>query len=83
MKASWIKRVYKSDKVWAATPLFYGLKMIYDYGDIFLQKKQTICNNFWKDVQSVYFVYKNVTVRSLEQLLAMPLWYNTEIIKEK
>ena len=40
MKASWIKRIYKSDNGWAATPLFYGLNMIYDYGDIFLQKNR-------------------------------------------
>ena len=39
---------------------------------------------FWNDVvQSVYFVYTNATVRSLEHLLAMPLWYNTKIIPEK
>ena len=39
MKASWIKRLYKSDNGWAATPLFYGLHRTHDYGDIFLQKK--------------------------------------------
>ena len=58
--------------------------MIYNYGDIFLKKKQTIGNKFWNDVvQSVYSVYTNATVRSLEHLLAMPLWYNTKIISEK
>ena len=63
---------------------FYGLNMIYSYGDIFLQKKQAISNKFWNDVvQSVYSVYTNATVRSLEHLLAMPLWYNTKIIPEK
>ena len=47
-------------------------------------KKQTIANKFWNDVvQSVYSVYTNATVRSLEHLLAMPLWYNTKIISEK
>ena len=67
MKASWIKRIYKSENGWAATPLFHGLNMIYNYGDIFLQNKQTIGNKFWNDVvQSVYSVYTNVTVRSLE-----------------
>ena len=80
MKASWIKRIYKSENGWAATPFFYGLNMIYNYGDIFLQKTpQIIGNMFWNDVvQSVYSVYKNATVRSLEHLLAMPLWYNTK-----
>ena len=28
-------------------------------------------------------MYTNATVRSLEHLLAMPLWYNTKIISEK
>ena len=58
--------------------------MIYSYGDIFLEKKQAISNKCWNDVvQSVYSVYTNATVRSLEHLLAMPLWYNTKIIPEK
>ena len=58
--------------------------MIYNYGDIFLQKKQAIGNKFWKDVvQCVYSVCTNATVRSLEHLFAMPLWYNTKIISEK
>ena len=48
------------------------------------RKKQTIGNKFWNDVvQSVYSVYTNATVRSLEHLLAMPLWYDTKIISEK
>ena len=77
MKDSWMKRIYKSENGWAATPLYYGLNMIYNYGDIFLLKKQTIGNKFWNDVvQSVYSVYTNATVRSLEHLLAMPLWYH-------
>ena len=48
------------------------------------RKKQTIGNKFWNDVvQSVYSVYTNVTVRSLEHLRAMPLRYNTKIISKK
>ena len=55
--------------------------MIYNYVDIFLQKIHAIGNKFWNDVvQSIYSVYTNATVRSLEHLLAMPLWYNTKII---
>ena len=57
------------------------VEYVYNYGDIFLQKKQTIGNKFWNDVvQSVYSVDTNATVRSLENLLAMPLWYSTQII---
>ena len=60
------------------------VEYVYNYGDIFLQKKQTIGNKFWNDVvQSVFSVDTNATVRSLENLLAMPLWYNTKIISEK
>ena len=63
---------------------FYGLNMIYTYGDVFLQKRQKlVCNRFWRDVvQSVYFLYNNATIKSLEHLLAMPIWYNTKIIEE-
>ena len=39
MKASWLKRIFKSDEGWAAIPNFYELNMIYTYGDVFLQKK--------------------------------------------
>ena len=49
-----------------------------------MQKKQTIHNTFWKDVvYSVYYVYTNSTIRSLEHVLAMPIWYSTKIITVK
>ena len=85
MKASWIRRINKSDEGWAAIPNFCGFNMIHNYGDVFLQKSQKlVCNIFWRDVvQSVYAVYTNATIKSLEQLLTMPIWYNTKIIGEK
>ena len=63
LKASWVKRIYKSDEGWAAIPKLYGLNMIYRNGDVFFQKRQRlVCNRFWGDVvQSVYFVYNNAS----------------------
>ena len=84
MKASWIKRIYKTNEGWATTPLFYGLNKIYMYGDIFLQKKSKIKNVFCRDVvQSVKLVTINAPIISIENLLAMPLWYNSKIDEEK
>ena len=84
MKASWIKRIYKSDEGWASTPLFYGLDNIYKYGDMFMQKKTSIKNKFWSDViKSVCDVCKNASIRSIEHILSMPLWYNTQIIPNR
>ena len=72
MKASWIKRIYKTDEGWAATPIFYGLTKIYEYGDVFLERKNDIQNEFWKNVvQSVYFIYTNARIGSLEQVLSI------------
>ena len=63
---------------------FYGLNMIYTYGDVFLQKRQRlVCNRFWSDVvQSGNFVYNNAPIKSLQHLWAMPIRYNTKIIEE-
>ena len=62
----------------------YGLGRLYDYGDMFIQKKQLLTNRFWKDVvNSIYYVYANTKIKSLEHVLAMPIWYNTKIITEK
>ena len=84
MKASWVKRIYKSDEGWAATPIFYGLNKIYDYGDVFLERKNNILNEFLKNVvQSVYYVYRNAKIGSLEQVLSIPLWYNSQITDGK
>ena len=84
MKASWVKRIYKSDNGWAATPIFYGLNKIYEYGDIFLERKSNIRNLFWKNaIQSVYYVYTNARIGSLEQVLSIPLWYNSQMISGK
>ena len=84
MKASWIKRLYRSDDGWAATPLHYGLGKVYDYGDVFLQRKNTIRNVFWRDViSSVYSVYSNANIKNLEHLLTTPIWYNSKMISEK
>ena len=38
MKASWVKRIFKSDKGWTAIQNIYGLNMINTYGDVFLEK---------------------------------------------
>ena len=84
MKASWIKRIYKADGGWSSTPIAYGLDKIYDYGDIFIQKKAGIPNIFWRNViQSVQYLYMYSNVRGLEHLLSMPLWYNSKMINEK
>ena len=84
MKASWVKRIYKSDEGWASTPIFYGLDNIYKYGDIFIQRKKSIKNNFWSDViKSIYEVCQNASIRSIEHVLSMPLWYNTQIIPNR
>ena len=84
MKASWIKRMYKSDEGWASVPVFYGLNRIYEYGEVFLQKKLEIRNVFWKDViMSVVEVYNNSSIKSIEHLLSMPIWYNTKVIQER
>ena len=71
MKASRVKRIFKSDEGWASIPNL----MI---GDVFLQR------GFWKEVvQSVHFVYYKSTIIGLEHLLAIPIWYNTQIIEGK
>ena len=65
-------------------PVFYGLSNIYEYGDAFLQKKLSIKNTFWHGViKSVQEVCKNASIRSIEHLLSMPLWYNAQIITER
>ena len=63
MEASWLKRIYKSNEAWATIPNFYGLNMMYVYGDVYLERKhKTVCNTLWRDViQSVQFMYKNST----------------------
>ena len=76
MKASWIKRLYKSNVGWAATPFHYGINEVYDYGDVFLQRKNTIRNTF-------YFIYSNANIKSIEHLLSTPIWYNSKMISEK
>ena len=83
MKASWIKRIYKSDDGWASTPTFYGLNKIYEYGNIFFQKKtMTIKNTFWKNVlQSIQMINENAAIRSIEHILSMPVWYNTKVME--
>ena len=84
MKASWIKRIYKTNIGWVATPIFYGLDKIYMYGNIYLQKISTIKNDFWRDlIKSIHFVSVNAPISSVEHLLAMPLWYNTKMVMEK
>ena len=84
MKASWIKRMYKSDEGWASVPVFYGLNGIYEYGEVYLQKKSEIRNVFWKDViTSVVEVYNNSSIKSIEHLLSMPIWYNTKVIQKR
>ena len=84
MKSSWIKRLYRTNVGWAATPIQYGSNLIYEYGDRILTEKQVIPNTFWEDVfQATLKVYKNSNIRSLEYLMSMPIWYNTKIIVEK
>ena len=43
MNASWSKRIYKSNEGWATIPNFYGLDMIYIYGDVCLEKDTRNC----------------------------------------
>ena len=84
MKASWLKRLYKSDEGWASTPLSYNLDKLYAYGDIFIQKKMTIQNSFWRDVvYSVHCIFTNPNVKCLEHTLSKPLWLNSSIMVEK
>ena len=84
MKASWIKRLYKSNDGWAATPFHYGIHKIYEYGDVFLQGKNTIRNTFWRDVvNSIYNIYSNASIKGVEHLLSTPIWYNSTSISEK
>ena len=62
----------------------YIYNMMYTYGDVFLQKnKKMIAVHFGEVVQPVHFVYDNSTIKILEHLLAMPIWYNTQIIEGK
>ena len=50
----------------------------------FLERKSNIRNLFWKNViQSVYYVYTNARIGSLEQVLSIPLWYNSQMISGK
>ena len=59
MKASWVKRIFKSDEGWTAIQNLYGLNMIYTYGDVFLEKK-SFCSTSWREVlETVHFIYKN------------------------
>ena len=84
MKASWIKRLYKSNDGWAATPFHYGINRVYEYGDVFLQMKNTIRNTFWRDVvNSIYSIFSNANVKCIEHLLSTPIWYNSKMISEK
>ena len=85
MKASWLKRLYKSNTGWASTPISYGLDKIYIYGDVFMQKKTTTLQNpFWRDVvYSVHCVYTKSTFKSLQQVLSVPLWLNSHIMVER
>ena len=84
IKASWLKRLYKSNEGWASTPLSYDLGKLYVYGDIFIQRKMTIQNTFWRDVvYSVHFILTNSTVKCLEHILSKPLWLNSNIMGEK
>ena len=68
-----------------AIPKYYGLDMIYIYGDVYLKKKQySVCNVFWREViQSVYSIYIDANIRSLTHLTSMPIWYNTKFMEEK
>ena len=85
MKASWLKRIYRTNEGWATIPKLYGLNIIYMYGDIFLEKQQREVNNvFWGDViKSVLFIYKHSPIKCREHLMATPIWYNTNIIEAK
>ena len=84
MKSSWIKRLYRTNVGWAATPIYYGSNLIYEYGDVYLTEKQVIPNKFWEDVfQATLEVYKNSNIRGLEHLMSMPIWYNSKIMVEK
>ena len=60
--------------------------MIYTYGNVFSEKeiKNLFATHFWtKVLQYVHFIYKSSTIKSLEPLLAMPIWYSIQIIEGK
>ena len=45
--------------------------------------KTSTLENLTTNEGSVYYVYTNSTIRSLEHVLAMPIWYSTKIITVK
>ena len=85
MKVSWFKRIYVSESAWVSFPYLYNMDKIYLYGDVYLRKLLvSIRNPFWKDtVKSLLKLFERPIFKGFEPILAMPIWYNSEIINEK
>ena len=85
MKISWFKRIYASESAWVSFPYQHKMEKIYLYGDAFLKKLLTrIKNPFWKDtIKALIMLFERPNYRGLESILATPIWYNSDIIKEK
>ena len=57
IKASWVKRMFKSDEGWASIPKCYVTNMIYTYGDVFLQKKNLFAIHLGESLYNVFIIY--------------------------
>ena len=85
MKISWFKRIYASESAWVSFPCQHKMDKVYLYGDAFLKKLLiSIKNPFWKDtIKALIMLLERPNYRGLESILATPIWYNSDIIKEK
>ena len=85
MKISWFKRIYASESAWVSFPYIHNMDKIYLYGDVYLKKLLiSIKNPFWNDtIKALLMMFERPTFKGFESILAMPIWYNTNIIKER
>ena len=85
MKISWFKRIYASDGGWASFPHIHNMDKIYFYGDIYLKKLLTsVKNPFWNDtIKALLILFEKPSFKGFDSIVAMPIWYNSDIIKEK
>ena len=87
IKCTWIKRLFLNNTKW--TRLFKATNSlttnkIINYGDyFFIQQKENILNQFWRDVLfSWVLVQQKQNVQNSEDIQGINIWYNTNILKE-
>ena len=85
MKISWFKRIHVSESAWVSFPYQHKMDKVYLYGDVFLKKLYfSIKNQFWKDtIKALLLLIERPNFIGLESILSTPIWYNSDLIKEK